>query len=208
MLSRSHSNMSVTYKTRIRLTDAEHPTDITMDLPPKDTRIEHSKVNSILYACSFGPLVDGILLDPPLPCILRFESYTCVMEEVGHKGTSTPSTREAWKRRRKREVQAEPRTSRSRTSGPQAGPSGTRPDRPDLKSDRPKSKSRSRPSAVIVRTVWTTGRTVRAEVGPSGPQVGPSDQVNCLRAASGARPVYPFLPPLDYKYLSPTSSLG
>ena len=47
--------------------DAEHPTDITMnmDLPPKDPRIEHSKVNSILYACPFGPLTDGILLDLP-----------------------------------------------------------------------------------------------------------------------------------------------
>ena len=84
--------------------DAEHPTDITMDmnLPPKDTHIEHSKVNSILYACPFGTLMDGILLDPPLPCILRLESYTSVMEEVGRKRTTTPSMREAWKRRRKR----------------------------------------------------------------------------------------------------------
>src|SRR3954466_6435473 len=84
--------------------DAGHSTDITMNmgLPPRDTRVEHSKVNSILYVCLFGPLTDGILLDPPLPCILRSESYMCVMEEVGHKRTTTPSAREAWKRRRKR----------------------------------------------------------------------------------------------------------
>src|SRR3954462_12271770 len=84
--------------------DAEHPTGITMDMdpPPKDTHFEHSKGNSILYTCPFGRLVDGILLDPPLPCILRLESYTCVMEEVGRKRTTTPSTREAWKRRRKK----------------------------------------------------------------------------------------------------------
>ena len=84
--------------------DAEHPTDITMDvdLPPKDTHIEHSKVKSILYACPFGTLMDGILLDPPIPCILRLESYTSFMEEVGRKRTTTPSTREAWKRRRKK----------------------------------------------------------------------------------------------------------
>src|SRR4051812_13385951 len=73
-----------------------------MDLPPRDTHIKHSKVNSIRYACPFGPLTDGILLDPILPYILRFESYTRVMGEVGHKRTTTPSTREAWKRRRKR----------------------------------------------------------------------------------------------------------
>src|SRR4051812_46785182 len=77
-----------------------------MDPPPKDTHFEHSKVNSILYTCPLGRLVDGILLDPPLPCILRLESYTCIMEEVGRKRTTTPSTREAWKRRRKREEAA------------------------------------------------------------------------------------------------------
>src|SRR4051812_16757773 len=37
---------------------------MNMDLPPKDTHIEHSKVNSILYTCPFGRFVDGILLDP------------------------------------------------------------------------------------------------------------------------------------------------
>src|SRR3954464_9126856 len=74
--------------------------------PPKDTHFEHSKVNSILYTCPFVRLVDGILLDPPLPCILRLESYMCIMEEVGRKRTTTPSTREAWKRRRKREEAA------------------------------------------------------------------------------------------------------
>src|SRR4051812_45120374 len=75
---------------------------MNMDLPTKDTHIEHSKVNSILYTCPFVHSVDGILLDPPLPCILRLKSYTCVMEEVGRKRTTTPSTREAWKRRRKK----------------------------------------------------------------------------------------------------------
>src|SRR4051812_44374703 len=101
----------------ITLVDAEHPTDITMDmdLPPRDTRIEHSNVNSILYTCPFGRLMDGILLDPLLPCILRLESYTCVGEEVGHKRTTTPSVREAWKRRQKRGEEAEPRIYKRRT---------------------------------------------------------------------------------------------
>src|SRR3954471_16385339 len=87
-----------------------------MDPPPKDTHFEHSKVNSILYTCPFGRLVDGILLDRPLPCILRLESYTCIMEEVGRKRTTTPSTREAWKRRRKRE-EAAPNFGRLTTFG-------------------------------------------------------------------------------------------
>src|SRR4051812_24177511 len=89
--------------------DAEHPTDITMnmDLPPRDTHIEHSKVNSTLYMCPFGHLVDGILLDPSPPCIVRLESYTCPEEEVKRTGTSTPSAREAWKRRRKRGEEAQ-----------------------------------------------------------------------------------------------------
>ena len=72
-----------------------------MDLPPKDTHIEHSKVNSILYVCPFGPLTDGILLDLPPTCMLRLKNYTCI-EEVKRKGTTTSSAREAWKRRRKR----------------------------------------------------------------------------------------------------------
>ena len=66
-------------------------------------RMLHIKVNLLLYTCLLGALVDGILLDPPPSCIHRFErSYTRLQEEVMHKSTTTPSAREAWKRRRKK----------------------------------------------------------------------------------------------------------
>ena len=55
-----------------------------------DIHILHLKVNLLLYICLLGALEDGILLDPPLPCILRFKSYTCIEEEVKRKGTTTP----------------------------------------------------------------------------------------------------------------------
>src|SRR4051812_33748127 len=97
-----------------------------MVLSPMDTCIKHSKVKSLLYTCPFGPLVDGILLDPRLPWILRFECYTCIEEEVKRKGTTTPFAREAWKRRRKREEEAEPRSCRRRTSVLHVGPFGLR----------------------------------------------------------------------------------
>src|SRR3954467_7773757 len=93
-----------------------------MDLPPKDTHIEHSKVNSILYACPFSLLTDGILLDPPLPCILRLKNYTCVEEEVKRKGTTTSSAREAWKRRRKRGEDAGEKTLQLSLTTPGARP--------------------------------------------------------------------------------------
>jgi hypothetical protein len=87
--------------------DAEHPMDITMSRAPlsRDTcnvYFVHIKVNHLLYMCLLDPFLDGILLDPPLVCMHRFEqSFTCD-EKCTHKSTTTPSPREEWKRRKKR----------------------------------------------------------------------------------------------------------
>ena len=67
----------------------------------------HTKVNHLLYTCPLVPFEDGILLDPSLVSIHRCErSYTFIGEESKMKRTSTPSKREAWKRRRKRQEKA------------------------------------------------------------------------------------------------------
>ena len=64
----------------------------------------HTKVNHLLYTCPLVHLEDGILLDPSLVCLHRCErSYTFIEEESKKKRTSTPSKREAWKWRRKRQ---------------------------------------------------------------------------------------------------------
>ena len=87
--------------------DVEHPMDITMSrvhLTSDACHIYfmHTKVNHLLYTCPLVPFEDGILLDPSLVCIHRCErSYTFIEEESKKKRTSTPSKREAWKRRRK-----------------------------------------------------------------------------------------------------------
>ena len=64
------------------------------------------KVNHLLYMCSLDSFKDGILLDTPLVCMHRYHwSTTDDEEECKRKCTPTPSTREAWKRRRKKTVQ-------------------------------------------------------------------------------------------------------
>ena len=89
--------------------DTEHPMDITMSRVhlASDTchiYFMHTKVNHLLYTCLLVPFEDGILLDPSLVCIHRCErSYTFIEEESKKKRTYTPSKREAWKRRRKRQ---------------------------------------------------------------------------------------------------------
>ena len=88
--------------------------------------ILHLKVNILLYTCVLGSLKDGILLDPPPLCILRFESYTCVEEEVKRKGMSTPSTREAWKRRRRRGEEAQKILPLTTPDARRLGPPGAR----------------------------------------------------------------------------------
>ena len=61
------------------------------------------KVNLLLYTCSLNPFEDGILLDTPLVCMHRYcRSFTDDEEERKRQGTPTPSAREAWKRRRKK----------------------------------------------------------------------------------------------------------
>ena len=86
--------------------DAEHPTDITMSRvrSVSDTcniYFTYTKVNHLLYACPLDPFEDGILLDTPLVCIHRYCRNTMDEEECERKCTTTPSAREALKRRKK-----------------------------------------------------------------------------------------------------------
>ena len=68
-----------------------------------DIYFTYTKVNHLLYACSLDPFKDGILLDTPLVCIHRYcRNIMDEEEECEHKCTTTPSAREAWKRRKKR----------------------------------------------------------------------------------------------------------
>ena len=66
-----------------------------------DIYFTYTKVNHLLYECSLDPFEDGILLDTPLVCIHRYCRNTMDEEECEHKCTTTPSVREAWKRRKK-----------------------------------------------------------------------------------------------------------
>ena len=90
------------------LTDAEHPTNITMSRvclasDTCDIYFTHTKVNHLLYTCSLDPFEDGILLDTSPVCMHRYcRSFTDVEEECKRQGTTTPSAREAWKRRWKK----------------------------------------------------------------------------------------------------------
>ena len=92
-----------------RVLDAEHPMDITMSRVhlASDTchiYFMHTKVNHLLYTCSLVPFEDGILLDIPFVCIHRYcRIFKHSEDEFMRKRTSTPSKREAWKRRRKRQ---------------------------------------------------------------------------------------------------------
>lgn len=65
-----------------------------------------TKVNRLLYPCSLDPFEDGILLDTPLMCIHKYcWSFIEDEEECQHLRMTTPSTREAWKRRKKKQGQ-------------------------------------------------------------------------------------------------------
>ena len=64
-----------------------------------DMYFTYTKVNHLLYTCSLDAFEDGILLDTPLVCMHRyFRNTTDDEEECKRQGTTTPSTREAWKR--------------------------------------------------------------------------------------------------------------
>ena len=88
--------------------DAEHPMDITMSRvrlasDTCDIYFTYTKVNHLLYTCSLDPFEDGILLDTPLVCMHRYCRNTMDdEEECKRQGTTTPSAREAWKRRWKK----------------------------------------------------------------------------------------------------------
>ena len=200
-----------------------------MDLPPKDTRFEHPKVNSILYTCPFGHFVDGILLDPPPPCILRLESYTCVMEEVGSKRTTTPSTREAWKRRRKREEVA-PSFERPTTFGRPTCPtcrtfelmterlqmhrtsdrlrtSDTSDVRNPTDVRRPSSSSAKAPTERRQHSDFGRPKDIGRPTQLSDVR-NPTDVRNLPACSSGPWAMFPLPLPLDYKYPFTTSFLG
>ena len=107
--------------------DAEHPMDITMSRvrlasDTCDIYFTYAKVNHLLYTCSLDPFEDGILLDTSPVCMHRYcRSFTNVKEGCKHQGTTTPSVREAWKRRRKKtellKLQRPDIRARGRTSG-------------------------------------------------------------------------------------------
>ena len=92
--------------------DAEHPTVITMSRvrlasDTCDLYFTYTKVNLLLYTCSLDPFEDGVLLDTSPVCMHRYcRSFTNVEEECKRQGTTTPSAREAWKRRKKKPGQA------------------------------------------------------------------------------------------------------
>ena len=86
-----------------------------------DIYFTYIKVNHLLYTCSLDPFEDGILLDTPLVCMHRYcRNTTDDEEECKRQGTTTPSAREAWMRRRKKtellklqrpDIRRQPRTS-------------------------------------------------------------------------------------------------
>ena len=87
-----------------------------------DIYFTYTKVNHLLYTCSLDTFVDGILLDTPLVCMHRYcRNTTDDEEECKRQGTTTPSAREAWKRRQKKtellKVQRPDIRARGRTSG-------------------------------------------------------------------------------------------
>ena len=68
-----------------------------------DIYLTYTKVNHLLYTCSIDTFEDSILLDTPLVCMHRYcRNTTDDEEECKRQGTTTPSTREAWERRRKK----------------------------------------------------------------------------------------------------------
>jgi len=87
-----------------------------------DIYFTYAKVNHLLYTCSLDPFEDGILLDTPLVCMHRYcRNTTDDEEECKRQGTTTPSAREAWKRRRKKtellKLQRPDIRAKGRTSG-------------------------------------------------------------------------------------------
>src|SRR3954462_877699 len=68
-----------------------------------DIYFTYTKVNHLLYTCSLDLFEDGILLDTLPVCMHRYcRNTTDDEEECKRQGTTTPSVREAWKRRRKK----------------------------------------------------------------------------------------------------------
>jgi len=168
--------------------DTEHPTDITMSRVHSasdtcDIYFTYTKVNHPLYTCSLDPLKDGILLDTPPVCMHRYcGSFTNVEEECKHQVTTTPSVREAWKRRKKKhgQVSGNPGTSDRCPELPATGISG----HSGASSPAAPKPSKSVPTLWIARTL-------------PGPSPGTSSPACAQRL--GPRPMYPFAPHLPLR---------
>jgi hypothetical protein len=185
-----------------------------------DIYFTYIKVNHPLYTCSLDLFEDGILLETSPMCMHRYcQTFTDVKEECKRKCTSTPSTREVWKRRRKKgeeEVQV---------STCPDDPDDARISRPPARMIRlmhlktPEGSTRSR----IIRTstgiiqirpnIWTSTRTsgppMTATTRPDDPDPrspdhpdNPPDHPNsaCVHDV-GPRPMYP-LHPLTYPFVA------
>ena len=178
-----------------------------------DIYFTYIKVNHLLYTCSLDPFEDGVLLDSPLVCMHRYCRNTMDNEEeCKHQGTTTPSAREAWKRRRKKtETTSWTWTSgpwtchqqqgaigqvyRAQTSGNQPGHLA-RPEPPDI---RPPAR-KSGPRHSREQQGWTLpART-------SGPSARTSAPPTCVQRVWAVAHVP--LRPLDYIYSPSTYVLG
>ena len=179
--------------------DAEHPTDITMSRvhlasDTCDIYFTYAKVNHLLYTCSLDPFEDGILLDTSPVCMHRYcRSFTDVEEECKRQGTTTPSAREAWKRRKKKpgQVSGKPGTSGRCPELPATGTSG----HPGASGPAAPKPSESVPTLWIAQTL--PGPC------PEPPAPGPSGRPRnfrpCLRADTRAEAHVPFAPHLPLR---------
>ena len=120
-----------------------------------DIYFTYTKVNHLLYTCSLDTFEDGILLDTPLVCMHRYcRNTTDNEEECKRQGTTTPSAREAWKRRRKKKTETAPR---ARTSGQDPG----------------HPAPRTSPTAAAQPPSTISGRTSGASPGHPAPRQSP-----------------------------------
>ena len=148
-----------------------------------DIYFTYTKVNHLLYTCSLDPFEDGILLDTSPVCMHRYcRNFTDDEEECKRQGTTTPSGREAWKRRRKKgeedgatvevrpDVRASVRIIRARPDHP--GPPRIlrvipRPRQPNLAESPRRSQNIWTRSQIIRTPVWIIrpmpARMTRAE---------------------------------------------
>ena len=172
-----------------------------------DIYLTYPKVNHLLYTCSLDPFEDGILLDPP-SCMHRYcRSFTDVKEECKCQGTTTPSAREAWKRRRKKtellKLQRPDIRAKGRTSGACAAAKELHQQTANSISGRTSGASPGHPaprqSPDIRPFPRKSGINDRRhpEVLPSSPDIRPVARTSgppCLRTVKGRGPCTPSTP--------------